>query len=347
MNDDFKNLYLKNPCYYSLFPYEKVKNDAFCESDYVKIEKDLDFLSFNFEKSFHETDYNKGYKEICVCENIYNKIKSKLKYNYSAKKYVKACIYGSGDALIEADNHSKKTFEKSEFKLFTTFFPFEDNDSYTEYDDYRIWYQLKLIPIEEIDSYDKLLLKMKEINITKKKPTLLLHSCCGPCSSYVLKFLHDFFDITILYYNPNIFPRDEYNHRLDTQKEIVKKLGYNIKIIEDVYDHKSYLDYIKGEENCEEKGKRCYLCYERRLKRTAFLAQSKYDYFTTTISISPYKVSSYLNEIGKKLENEYNVKYLYSDFKLNDGYKKSIILSKLYNLYRQEYCGCEFSKNKN
>ena len=346
MNDKFKKLYLTDPCFYSLYPYEKI-DEVFCDNDYVKIEKDCDFLSFNFKKSFHKTDYNKGYKEICVCDNIYNRIKDKLKYNYTITKYVKACKFGFGDSIIEIEGLNYYSNEKKDYKLLTVVFPFKDFINFEEFDDYKIWYKLEMIPFEDINSYEDLILKMKEISITRKKPTLLLHSCCGPCSSYVLKFLHDFFDITILYYNPNIYPIEEYKLRLETQKEIVRKLGYNIKIIEDVYDHESYLDNIKGQENCLEKGKRCYLCYEQRLKRTAFLSQNKFDYFTTTISISPYKVSSYLNEIGKNLESIYNVKYLYSDFKLNDGYKESIRLSKLYGLYRQEYCGCEFSKNKN
>ena len=178
---------------------------------------------------------------------------------------------------------------------------------------------------------------------------MLLHSCCGPCSSYVLDFLHDYFSITIIYYNPNIYPYEEYVHRLQTQKEIINKLGFNdIKIIEFEYNHKEYLDYIKGYELLGEKSLRCFKCYEFRMELTAKIAKNNYDYFTTTISISPYKVSKWLNEIGFNLEKKYNTKYLYSDFKRENGYLNSINLSKKFGLYRQEYCGCEFSiKEKN
>ena len=192
-------------------------------------------------------------------------------------------------------------------------------------------------------------LKLKEIisNLTKKKK-LLLHSCCGPCSSYVLDYLSNYFDITILYYNPNIYPENEYNKRLNEQIKLINLLNNNsIKIITLPYNEEEFLSTIKGFENEEEGKTRCHLCYKLRLEKIAKYAKEKnYDFFATTLSVSPYKNSTVLNEIGIELEKKYNVAYLYSDFKKNDGYKKSIELSKKYDLYRQEYCGCRFSFEK-
>lgn len=184
--------------------------------------------------------------------------------------------------------------------------------------------------------------QLQEIKNLPIKPTLLLHSCCGPCSSYVLSFLNEYFDITIFYYNPNIYPESEYQKRLEVQKEIIEKLNLNINIITIDYNFKDYTEVVKGIEHLGEKSQRCYNCYEFRLKKTAEIAQlNKFEYFTTTLSISPYKNSDWINEIGKRYEN--NTKYLYSNFKKEEGYKKSIILSKKYNLYRQDYCGCPSS----
>ncbi len=177
------------------------------------------------------------------------------------------------------------------------------------------------------------------------KKKLLLHSCCGPCSSYVLDYLHNYFDITVLFYNPNIYPYDEYNKRLKEQVKLLN-LAYKdeIKIMDCSYDHDDYLKYIKGLEEEKEGGKRCHLCYLYRMEKVANIAKDNhFDYFTTTLTVSPYKNSKVLNEIGKSLEDKYKIKYLYSDFKKKDGYKKSIELSKKYDLYRQNYCGCEFS----
>ena len=180
-----------------------------------------------------------------------------------------------------------------------------------------------------------------------KKPTLLLHACCGPCSSYVLEYLNKYFDITILYYNPNIYPDTEYYRRKDELKKFLAefKLVNDIKLIEDDYIPEEYYDAIKGKEELGEKSIRCYKCYEFRLDRTAKYAQDKqFDYFTTTLSISPYKISAWINEIGGILESKYNIKYLYADFKKKNGYKRSLELSNQYGLYRQDYCGCKYSK---
>lgn len=192
-------------------------------------------------------------------------------------------------------------------------------------------------------------LKLEEIiNENKDKlPTLLLHSCCGPCSSYVLEYLNKYFKITILYYNPNIYPYDEYKKRLDEQVRLINELNVEnkISILECSYDNNEYENVIKGLENEKEGGSRCHKCYELRLEKTAKLAkENNFDYFSTTLTVSPYKNAQVLNEIGSKLEKKYNVKYLYSDFKKKNGYKRSIELSKIYNLYRQNYCGCIYSK---
>ena len=180
------------------------------------------------------------------------------------------------------------------------------------------------------------------------RPKLLLHSCCGPCSSYVLSILTNYFDITVYFYNPNIYPNEEYNKRLKEQIKLINEMNNNkIDIIETSYDDKDYYNYIKGHEKDKEGGMRCHLCYQYRMEKTCIYAKNNnYDFFTTTLSVSPYKNSKVLNEIGKSLEEQYNIKYLYSDFKKKDGYKKSIELSKKYDLYRQDYCGCKYSINK-
>ena len=192
------------------------------------------------------------------------------------------------------------------------------------------------------------LLMEEEIKKLTKRPTLLLHVCCGPCSSSVLEILNKHFDITIYYYNPNTYPYEEYQKRLN---EVIKLLNEtnetNIKIINEKYDDEDYYEYVKGHEEDKEGGSRCYKCYFYRLNQTAkYAKENDYDYFTTTLSVSPYKNSKKLNEIGELLSNKYNIKYLYADFKKKDGYKKSIELSKKYNLYRQEYCGCKYSLNE-
>lgn len=195
-------------------------------------------------------------------------------------------------------------------------------------------YQLKL---EEI---------LKQIEGT---PKLLLHACCGPCSSYVLEYLSNYFEITILYYNPNIYPNIEYQRRLNELKEFLSKINYKnpVKLVETRYEPIEFYNSVKGLELLGEKSKRCYECYKLRLEEAAkYAKEHNFDYFTSTLSISPYKVSEWINEIGEILESKYKINYLYADFKKNNGYKRSLELSKEYNLYRQEYCGCSFSKQK-
>lgn len=344
--NNFEAIYLNNPSFYSFFSLKESLPYSNTFDDFVIIENGIDFLSYNYIKSYRHVDFNKGYKKLYLCDNIYNKIKDKIQLHYNVKCYIKAYKYGNGNQIIE--NYSF-CLPQGDFKLFTVLTSdmaiLNSKDLLNKFDGYNVWYELCLKEITSIHTYNDLLLKMKEVEITKNKPKLLLHSCCGPCSSYCLDFLSKTFDITLLYFNPNIFPKDEYFKRLNTQKEIIKKLNLDIDIIEIDYEHELFLNKIKGFENCEEKGKRCYLCYQIRLEKTAVLSAGKFDYFTTTISVSPHKVSDYINEIGFNLEKKYNVNFLFSNFKLNDGYKKSIELSKRFNLYRQDYCGCEFSKS--
>lgn len=189
--------------------------------------------------------------------------------------------------------------------------------------------------------------EIKKIIESKKIPSLLLHSCCAPCSSYVLEYLSNYFKITILYYNPNISPKEEFIKRCEEQKRLISEmpLKNEVTFIEGIYDNNHYEELIKGKEQEKEGGSRCHICYNMRLEETAKLAKEKgYDYFTTTLSISPYKNAKILNEIGEDLAKKYEINYLYADFKKKNGYKRSIELSKKYNLYRQNYCGCKYSK---
>ena len=177
------------------------------------------------------------------------------------------------------------------------------------------------------------------------KPKLLLHACCAPCSSHTLMILKDYFNITIFYSNDNIFPKEEYDKRLDEIINFVKKISNDINVIYDEYNNDDYNNAVKGYEHLGEKSQRCYNCYKLRLEKTAIKAKElNYDYFSTTLSISPYKITRWINEIGYDLEKKYGIKYLFSDFKKEDGYKDSIRLSIEYNLYRQDYCGCVYSK---
>lgn len=177
-------------------------------------------------------------------------------------------------------------------------------------------------------------------------PSLLLHSCCAPCSSYVLEYLSEYFKITVLYYNPNIFPREEYEYRIDEQQRLIDEIPAKNKItfIKTEYEPEKFHAIAKGHEKDKEGGERCFKCYELRLREAAkYAKEGNYDYFTTTLSISPMKNAEKLNEIGRCLSEEYGVAYLYSDFKKRNGYKRSVELSKVYHLYRQDYCGCVYS----
>lgn len=184
----------------------------------------------------------------------------------------------------------------------------------------------------------------KILNNLKGKPRLLLHACCGVCSSYVLEYLSKYFEITVLYYNPNIYPRVEYDKRLLNQKKIIDEMVPQVKLKTVTYDENEFLDYVDGLENEPEGGVRCTKCFILRMEKTAIIAKEEnYDYFCTTLSVSPYKDSQRLNKIGKYLEEKYGVKYLYSDFKKKNGYKRSNELAREYDIYRQDYCGCRYS----
>ena len=190
----------------------------------------------------------------------------------------------------------------------------------------------------------------KEIEYIKtlgKRPKLLLHACCAPCSSAVLENLAEIFDVTLFFYNPNISPEEEFIFRLDELWRLVHEMGISADVVSPPYDNDEFESVIKGMETLPEGGERCKVCYRLRLEKSvSFAKENGFDYVTTTLSISPYKNAAWLNEIGQELSEKYDVKYLVSDFKKGDGYKRSCALSEKYNLYRQNYCGCVYSKNK-
>jgi len=180
-------------------------------------------------------------------------------------------------------------------------------------------------------------------------PSLLLHSCCAPCSSYVLEYLSSYFKITVFYYNPNIFPEKEYTRRVKEQKRLISEMPLQnpAAFLEGKYDSGEFYGTVKGLEQIPEGGERCFACYRLRLREAASVAaKNGFDYFTTTLSISPYKNAGKLNEIGVEVGKEFGVAFLPSDFKKKNGYQRSIELSKDYGLYRQDYCGCVFSKKE-
>lgn len=180
-------------------------------------------------------------------------------------------------------------------------------------------------------------------------PSLLLHTCCAPCSSYCIEYLSNYFNITVLYYNPNIYPECEYIHRKAEQIRIIgeMKTKYAVKFIDCDFESEKFYEAVSGMENCREGGERCFKCYRLRLTKAAQVAsENGFDYFTTSLTISPLKNAGKINEIGEELANEYGVKFLPSDFKKKEGFKRSIELSKEYNLYRQNYCGCVYSQKR-
>ena len=179
-----------------------------------------------------------------------------------------------------------------------------------------------------------------------RTPRLLLHSCCAPCSSYVLEYLSEYFSITVFYYNPNIYPPEEFGKRVEEQERLIRELPakHPVSFLEGPYAPERFYEMAKGLEQIPEGGERCFRCYRLRLLETAQMARAGgFDYFTTTLSISPLKNAQKLNEIGARLAEEYGVPYLFSDFKKRNGYKRSTELSAEYGLYRQDYCGCVYS----
>lgn len=197
-------------------------------------------------------------------------------------------------------------------------------------------------------NYQKQLDRILNDILAEKKPKrLLLHSCCAPCSSYVLEYLSQYFDITVFYYNPNISPESEYRMRVEEQQRLINEmpLKHPVSFLEGEYLPESFYRMVKGLEAVPEGGKRCFLCYRMRLEESARIAKENgFDYFTTTLTISPLKNADKLNEIGQELASKYEIRFLPSDFKKKNGYKRSTELSREYGLYRQNYCGCVFSK---
>lgn len=197
-------------------------------------------------------------------------------------------------------------------------------------------------------NYDKLLSELiDKYSQEGKVPRVLLHSCCAPCSSYVIEYLSRYFYLTILYYNPNISPIDEYEKRKQEQIRLIHEMpvGYHVDMVDCDYDNDLYENAIHGLELEPERGNRCTVCFRLRLEKTAQLAKKNhYDYFGTTLTVSPYKNAKLINEIGLELQSKYDILFLIADFKKQNGYKRSIELSKEYHLYRQNYCGCKYSK---
>ena len=203
--------------------------------------------------------------------------------------------------------------------------------------------------MENVNFDQKMIEILQKIQQNQEVPTLLLHTCCAPCSSAVLLRLADYFHITVFYYNPNIEPYDEYLKRKKEQQRFLKdfKAKYPISFLDCDYEHEAFEKVSEGLENEQEGGPRCFKCYKMRLEKTAQVAKEKgFEYFGTSLTVSPYKNALKINEIGEELALAYQVSFLYSDFKKHDGYKKSIEMSKEYNLYRQDYCGCHFSKEE-
>ena len=216
-----------------------------------------------------------------------------------------------------------------------------------------------------VRNYQKELDKITEDIKNGSAPTLFLHSCCAPCSSYVLEYLRQFFRITVFYYNPNITEAQEYRKRVAEQKRLIaaynaysreakqaetgtgqeQNTGYLIDIVEGDYEPACFYEIAHGLEQCPEGGERCFRCFDLRLRETAGRgAEGGFDYFATTLTISPLKNARKINEIGQALAQEYGIAWLPSDFKKRDGYKRSVELSARYGLYRQDYCGCTYSK---
>ena len=190
---------------------------------------------------------------------------------------------------------------------------------------------------------------IEQVTKEGRVPSLLLHSCCGPCSSYVLEYLSRYFAITVFYYNPNIYPPEEYEHRVKEQQRFIAECTFDhpVQFVAGDYEPERFYDAVRTLEDCPEGGERCFVCYRLRLAEAAKLADELgCDYFTTTLSISPHKNAAKLNEIGEELAGITKARHLPSDFKKRGGYKRSVELSAEHVMYRQDYCGCVFSKRE-
>ncbi|MCC8138599.1 MAG: epoxyqueuosine reductase QueH [Clostridiales bacterium] len=207
-------------------------------------------------------------------------------------------------------------------------------------------------------NFQKELDRILDLQTAKKQrpPSLLLHSCCAPCSSYVLEYLSRYFRITVFYYNPNIYPEEEYWKRVAEERRLIREMGEKgvflnpVRLLEGRFDSREFYEAVRGLEQIPEGNERCDACFRLRLEETARIACSDntnaFDYFTTTLTISPLKDAQKINEIGESLADEYRIKWLPCDFKKRNGYKRSVELSAEYGLYRQDYCGCVFSKRE-
>ena len=201
------------------------------------------------------------------------------------------------------------------------------------------------MPEPKVNYQQMLERELERLKREGKRPRLLLHGCCAPCSSYVLEYLSEAFDITLLYDNPNISPREEYEKRAAEADRLIREMGVPVRLQVAPWEPEAYLSAVRGLENEPEGGRRCEACFRLRLSRAAEAAKKGgYDYFTTTLSISPLKDAQLLNRVGREISDETGVPYLYSDFKKKNGYRRSCELSEVYRLYRQDYCGCAFSK---
>lgn len=197
-------------------------------------------------------------------------------------------------------------------------------------------------------NYSKELEKIIE-NLKGETKTLLLHSCCAPCSSYCIEYLSEFFEITVFYYNPNIYPDEEYLLRVKEQQNFIKSFPtkYPVNFIEGDFEKERFYEAARGLEKAREGGERCGKCFELRLSKTLEVAEkNNFDYFATTLTISPLKNAKLLNEIGEEISKESKTKYLVTDFKKKNGYKRSTEISREYGMYRQDYCGCVYSYNE-
>lgn len=208
----------------------------------------------------------------------------------------------------------------------------------------KVWY-----PMNRRNYQRELEQTLKREEGAKTPKRLFLHACCAPCSSYCLEYLSQWFSITVFYYNPNIFPKSEYEHRVRELERLVEelnpKLRYPVTVSVGAYEPERFMETVRGYEDCREGGARCLLCYELRLlEAVKAAAENGFDYIATTLTISPLKSADCLNEIGARLSGEYGVPWLFSDFKKKNGYQRSIELSKKHHLYRQDFCGCVFSK---
>lgn len=200
--------------------------------------------------------------------------------------------------------------------------------------------------MENKRNFQRELEQLIEKECVDRRPVVMLHSCCGPCSSYVLEYLTQYFDILLYFYNPNIHPDAEYQKRLEAQKKVLSSMGFGdkVKLIEGEYNTDEFFGAVKGFENEPEGGLRCEKCIDLRIRKTAELAKEyKTDFFATTLTVSPHKNAVYINKTGAETESEYRVRYLISDFKKKNGYKRSTELCREHNIYRQNYCGCVYS----